>query len=97
MDINNVFKVNNLIDVYGDFLTKKQLEIMVFYYRDNCSLSEIAESLGITRQAVNYSIKQSIDTLNRFENKLHLVEIKDILLNESDCSLKEKILSRMEE
>lgn len=97
MDINNVFKVNNLIDVYGDFLTKKQLEIMFFYYRDNYSLSEIAESLGITRQAVNYSIKQSIDTLNRFENKLHLVEIKDILLNESDCLLKEKILSKMEE
>jgi len=97
MNLDDIIEINNMLDAYGKFLTQKQFEVMDFYYKQNYSLSEIAETLGITRQAVNFSIKQSLDTLNEFEEKLHLVKIKKVLLDENDCELKNKILSIMEE
>ena len=97
MELNNIVVINNLLDAYGKLLTKKQKQIMDYYYKSNYSLSEIAESLGITRQAVNFSLKQSLDSIKNYENKLHLVEIKNIVLKSEDCGLKNIILSKMEE
>lgn len=97
MELNNIVVINNLLDAYGKLLTKKQQLIMDYYYKSNYSLSEIAESLGITRQAVNFSLKQSLDSIKNYENKLHLVEIKNIVLKSEDCGLKNIILSKMEE
>ncbi len=97
MNLDGIIEINNMLDAYGKFLTQKQFKVMDFYYKQNYSLSEIAETLGITRQAVNFSIKQSLDTLSEFEEKLHLVKIKKVLLDEENSELKNKILSIMEE
>ena len=97
MELNNIVVINNLLDAYGKLLTKKQQQIMDYYYKSNYSLSEIAESLGITRQAVNFSLKQSLESLNNYEEKLHLVEIKNIVLKSENSELKNKVLSKMEE
>lgn len=97
MNLDGIIEINNMLDAYGEFLTQKQYKVMDFYYKQNYSLSEIAETLGITRQAVNFSIKQSLDTLSEFEEKLHLVKIKKVLLDEENSELKNKILSIMEE
>lgn len=97
MDIEKIVEVNNLLDSYGKLLTGKQLETMNYYYRDNLSLSEIAEKLKITRQAVSSSIKQSIQVLFYLERNFHFVKMKEILLNEEDCPLKEKLLALMED
>ena len=49
-------KIGILCDIYGELLTKKQQDILDLYYGSNLSLAEIAEELGITRQAVRDSI-----------------------------------------
>ena len=72
MDIKTTIELNKLIDLYGEFLTQKQLQVMKDYYVFDYSLSEIADNLKISRQAVNYTIKLATETLYDCEKKLHL-------------------------
>ena len=51
-DIERVEYESMLYDFYGSLLNKSQNEVMALYHEDNLSLSEIAEELGQTRQAV---------------------------------------------
>ena len=59
--------VSALLDVYGEFLSEKQRDIVSFYFDDDLSLSEIAENEGITRQGVS-------DTVNRAKAQLYRLE-----------------------
>lgn len=68
--------VVSLLEAYETLLTKKQREIMDDYYRFDLSLSEIADSRGISRAGAYDAIKKSIDKLEEFEAKLHLVRKK---------------------
>lgn len=61
-----------LLDFYGDILTERKLEIMQMYYDEDCSLSEIAEEMGISRQGVRDAVKRSECELSSFEDKLGL-------------------------
>ena len=45
--------VSILLDTYGKVLTDKQQDVLDLYYNQNLSLAEIAEEIGITRQAVH--------------------------------------------
>ncbi len=47
---------------------------MELYYWEDLSLGEIAQDVGITRQAVRDSIKRSEQLLNDFEEKLGIAE-----------------------
>jgi len=80
MSLEKTIEVNNLIDLYGKFLTKKQLNIVNDYFKYDCSLSEIADNLNITKQAVKYSINLSLEKLQEYDNLLHLGEIKEKLI-----------------
>ena len=73
--MENMFKYSLLLDIYGNLLTKKQLNIMKCYFEDNLSLSEIAENENISRQAVFDMIKRGEITLNKYEEKLSLFSI----------------------
>ena len=66
-----------LFDIYGCLLTSKQQEIMNYYYEEDFSLSEIAETLEISRAAVLDHLKRSSKILEDYEKKLHLVEKYD--------------------
>ncbi len=61
-----------LFDFYGDMLTEKQRELFDLYYNEDFSLAEIAENMGITRQAVRDSIKRAERALKEMENRLGL-------------------------
>lgn len=63
-------KVSMLCQIYGKLLTKKQYSVLDDYYNNDLSLSEIAENLGITRQAVRDNIKKGENKLFEFEEKL---------------------------
>lgn len=65
--------MNALLDAYEALLTEKQQCIMDLYYKEDFSLSEIAEHLQITRSAVSDHIKRSEHSLNDYEKKLNLV------------------------
>ena len=74
MNSKDYERMNKYLDWYEDLLTKKQREIMNSYYREDFSLSEIAENLDITRSAVSDLIRRVTKTMEEYEAKLKLVE-----------------------
>jgi predicted DNA-binding protein YlxM (UPF0122 family) len=67
-------RVNELFDFYGSLLTKKQNDYIQFYYRDDYSLGEIAETFSVSRQAVYDNIHRTEQILSDYESKLKLYE-----------------------
>ena len=65
--------VSLLIDFYGDLLTEKQLQCIVLHHEDDMSLAEIADQLGVSRQAVHDNLQRAMQVLNGYEESLHLV------------------------
>lgn len=63
-----------LYDFYGELLTPHQKEIYEQFVLDDLSLSEIAQSEGISRQGVHDLIRRCQKALEGYEEKLHLVE-----------------------
>jgi len=64
-----------LLDFYGALLTEKMMRIMDLYYNEDFSLSEIAESEGISRQGVFDCVKRSEAQLEDFEKTLGLAKL----------------------
>ena len=67
-------KISMLLSVYGKLLTEKQYEFLDNYYNSDLSLSEIAENMKITRQAVRDNIKKGENKLFEFEEKLQIMK-----------------------
>ena len=99
MGLSQTIRVNKLIDLYGKLLTDKQLNIVKEYFCFNNSLSEISENYSITRQAVNYTIKQVLCILEEYEAKLGLLDkfarVDKVL--ECDAKLAKKVKDILEE
>lgn len=100
-----------LKDFYGSLLTDKQQYVLELYYEHDLSLSEIAEEMGISRQAVHDLIKRAEGLLNDYEGKLKLVhrfmviknrieEVCNIMQDESfrhDYSKRDEVVGRLRE
>ena len=63
-----------LYDFYGELLTEHQKQVYEDVVLNDYSLSEVAESLGISRQGVHDMVKRCNKLLAGYEEKLHLVE-----------------------
>ncbi len=61
-----------LLDCYGSLLTKRQRELLEGYYDEDLSLAELAEPLGVSRQAVHDSIRRGERQLLSFEEQMGL-------------------------
>jgi uncharacterized protein len=72
--LEKTVRLNALYDFFHPLLTDKQRDYMDLYYVDDYSLSEIAETFGISRQAVYDNLKRTEALLEDFEAKLGLVE-----------------------
>ena len=72
--MDKLIELGELLDWYGLLLTEKQREIMAQYANENCSLSEIAEREGISRQGVRDTLKRAEEQLRGYEQALKLVE-----------------------
>lgn len=85
-----------LLEIYGKLLTDKQFELLDNYYNKDLGLSEIAENLGITRQAVRDNLKKGENNLLEFEEKLHFMkkmnEIEKLNIDEKIKNEIQKIL-----
>ena len=64
-----------LYDFYGVLLNDSQNEVMALYHEEDMSLTEIAERLGQSRQAVHYTLKKAEAALEDYEEKLGLIEL----------------------
>ncbi len=62
-----------LADFYGDLLDEHTRAVIMAYYDDDLSLSEIADGEGISRQGVRHIIKKGEAELDAFEARLGLV------------------------
>ena len=63
-----------LFDIYAPLLTEKQRDTLDLYYNEDLSLGEIAESAGITRQAVMGCIQKCENRLEELENDMGLAD-----------------------
>ena len=73
-----------LFDFYGELLTEKQREYFDLYYNENLSLSEIAETDGISRQGVRDIVVRAEAILIDTEEKTGLIKRRTELLQQID-------------
>ena len=59
-----------LLDWYGALLTERQRATLEQSLNEDCSLAEIAEREGVSRQAVRDAILRGEDQLEQYEAKL---------------------------
>ena len=79
-ELEKTNQVNLLIDVYGNLMTEKQQRYLSMYYEEDLSLSEIAEILEVSRNAVYDQLKRALQSLEQYENLLGLLaKHKEIL------------------
>ena len=62
--------VNVLYDLYSPLLTERQRKVYEMRYFSDLSLSETAETLEITRQAVHILVNRTVERLLKFEQEL---------------------------
>ena len=62
-----------LFDLYGALLTKKQQKCLSMSLLEDYSLSEIGETLGISRQAVHDILRRSEQAMEEYETRLGLL------------------------
>lgn len=72
--IENTARVNMLYDFYHPLLTQKQKSYLEMYHREDYSLGEISELTNVSRQAVYDTIRRTEQTLEKYEQLLHLYD-----------------------
>lgn len=70
---------NILFDLYGPLLTKRQQDVLEFYFQDDLSLTEIQENLSISKAAVYDALKKGVQAMEQLESILHLQEKLQVL------------------
>ena len=68
-----------LFDYYGGMLTEKQRDCFDMRYNQDLSLGEIADTLGVSRQAVCENLTRTEATLRRMEENIGCVK-RDMLM-----------------
>lgn len=68
------FRMNSLLDFYGNLLTEKQKKAAYMYYVYDCTINEISSELNISKQAVFDNLKRAENNLEEFEEKLELIK-----------------------
>ena len=102
MNLNEVVKLNELFDVYGELLTPYQKDILSDFLKFNLSFSEIAENRNVSRQATFIILNKCIKKLEEYEEKIRAVKTKKEFKNTISESIKllemgetEKALSKL--
>ena len=95
--MEDVFYYNELYDLYGELLTDKQKNYFEGYYFNNLSLSEMAEEYDVSRNAIFKQIHNVVEKLIEYDNKLHLYEKKEKLINIIDNIKDQKLKNELEE
>ena len=93
--MEELFYYTMLYDVYGSLLTDKQKIYFEEYYFNNLSLSELATRYNISRNAIHKQLKETINKLENYEEKLNIVKknkmLEELLANISDEEIKRKL------
>ena len=90
MKVEENIYLAKLFDAYGALLSEGQQKIMSHYLNDDYTITEIAENLSVSRQAIMDSISKADKKLRSYEEKLQFVKKIDNL-SEENKNLKEKL------
>ena len=85
---------------YGGLLTENQRRILSLHCEEDLSLAEIAEEMGISRQAAHESLTRAAARLREWESSLGMAERfvrMESGLNEALAALKGQEYARAEE
>ncbi len=93
-----------LLDCYGPLLTQKQRSMLEQHIGEDCSLGEIAEREGISRQAVRDALLRGEEQLRSYEEKLGMLgrdmaliaALKELAGETEQKSVREGLLSLIE-
>ena len=88
------FYIIDLYDYYSELLTDKQKKYFEDYYFNNLTLSEIAENNNISRNAIHKQLKETVNKIMIYEEKLNLYNkrIKIVqIIEKLDKEIKEEI------
>ena len=104
--LEDIERMNLLLDQYRPLLTEKQAEAMELHYTSDLSFKEIAEEYGISKAAAYDLIHRTELLLEHYESKLHLVKNSqerlaayEKMIRSDDPKLREwgEILHKLEE
>ena len=73
-DLVKTLRMNYLSDFYQSLLTNKQRNYLELFYLEDYSLSEIADTFNVSRQAVYDNIRRTGDLVEDYEKKLELYQ-----------------------
>ena len=96
-----------LFDVYGPLLTKKQQTVYDLAVGEDMSFGEIAEEVGVSRQAVHDLVRRTGQILADYEEKLgladqflaidgHIKRIRGLLDELPAGAVREKIIAEID-
>ncbi|HDK3096777.1 TPA: putative DNA-binding protein [Staphylococcus aureus] len=74
IDLVKTLRMNYLFDFYQSLLTNKQRNYLELFYLEDYSLSEIADTFNVSRQAVYDNIRRTGDLVEDYEKKLELYQ-----------------------
>ncbi len=66
-DLVKTLRMNYLFDFYQSLLTNKQRNYLELFYLEDYSLSEIADTFNVSRQAVYDNIRRTGDLVEDYE------------------------------
>lgn len=87
-------RYNILFDCYSSLLTPRQREIFSMHYQFDLSLGEIANNVGVSRQAVHDLLKRTLRQLDYYEANLALAakdKQTNRLLDEIEAGLEQDL------
>lgn len=82
------------VDFYGELLTDKQRQAIDLHVNEDFSLSEIADDMGSSRQAVHDLIQKGTQKLIDYEAKLGLYSL--LQTHENQLERIKQLLQQME-
>ena len=88
-------KIIILYDYYSELFSDKQRKYFEEYYFDNLSLSEISENENKSRNAIHKSVKNVVNKLYEYEDRLGLYQkekrLKKIIDKIDDKEIKKEL------
>lgn len=93
--LDKIKNLSLLFDTYKELLTDNQREAFIMYYLEDSSLSEIADTLKVSKPSVSDNLKKTEEKLIKYETKLKLAErnekINNLIKDIENTNIQKKI------
>lgn len=81
-ELKKTVMFGDLFELYGKLLSPSQQQVASLYFNEDLTLTEIAENMQVSRQAIYDSLKKSEKKLLEIESKVGALKIIKCLRGE---------------